>query len=477
MNGIRQGWLVAKREFRERSRSRLFIMSVIVMMMVVAAVLVLPGLLSGGGGASDVGVTGPTPAALPTTISRQAQAAGDHARIHRFSSLAAAERAVRQGSLDVLVVGGRRLEWTGRPDQALKSAVTTAIQQVAVRERAAAAGISPRALADLLAPVPVSSVELGPVAGRSPDDEMAVLVMTVVLFSCISIYGSMLLTGVLEEKSSRVVEVLLARMPARVLLAGKIAGIGLLGLAQVGATAIVAVIAATTAHSVQLPAVRGAVLAWAVIWFLLGYLLYATVYGALGSLGSRAEDAQNLAGPATIALVAAYFASFLMIARPASSMARALSFFPLTAPMAMPGRIAMGAVAWWEPVVAAVIALAAVAGLVWLAGRIYAGAILHGGPALSMRQAWRHRAQPGVGRRQEPLGGPVQPAPARRPHRLDRRMVTTVMTAAGLIIGGAVAALTGDVIMGVIAGAGFIAIAVQAINLWTRHSGPPAVPH
>ncbi len=90
-------------------------------------------------------------------------------------------------------------------------------------------------------------------------------------------------------------QVLLARIPARNLLAGKVAGIGLIGLPQIGVTALVAVTA--TAGSADLPAARGSVLAWAVVWFVLGYALYATAYGALGSLASRTEDAQSVAGP------------------------------------------------------------------------------------------------------------------------------------------------------------------------------------
>jgi ABC-2 type transport system permease protein len=101
-----------------------------------------------------------------------------------------------------------------------------------------------------------------------------------VLFLSISAFGQMVLTGVLEEKASRVVEVLLARIPARVLLGGKIVGIGLLGLAQVGVTGVAALLAVAAVHSIHVPVVRGAVLAWAVVWFVLGYALYATVYGA-----------------------------------------------------------------------------------------------------------------------------------------------------------------------------------------------------
>src|SRR4029078_2236233 len=98
--------------------------------------------------------------------------------------------------------------------------------------------------------------------GRSPDDETAAFIMTILLFTAITTYGAMVMSGVVEEKSSRVVEVLLARMPARNLLAGKILGIGLLGLAQVVVTAVVALVAVIVVDTVDIPAARGAVLVW-----------------------------------------------------------------------------------------------------------------------------------------------------------------------------------------------------------------------
>ena len=342
--------------------------------------------------------------------------------------------------------------------------------------------------AALLAPVPVSNVELGHAAGRGPADELAAIIMTGVLLMGISVFGSMVLTGVLEEKTSRVVEVLLARIPARALLAGKIAGIGLLGLAQIAVTALTALVAVSAVGSIDLPAVRGAVLAWAIAWFVLGYALYATMFGALGSLGSRAEDAQSVSGPATVVLLVAYFASFFMIAQPTSAAAKAISYFPLTAPMAMPGRIAMGATAWWEPVLAVVLTLATIIALVQLAGRLYTNAILHSGPALSLKNAWRNTTTAGLG-----------PAPARahatttllhraygttggsttmtKPDLTSHRLLITVLTGIGVALGVAVAVLTSDVIIGVIAGAGFTGITIQMVKLWTGHSGPPITHH
>jgi ABC-2 type transport system permease protein len=492
MNGVRQGWLVAKRELRERSRSTAFLASMALMVVAVAAMLIIPAVVKPGG-IKDIGLTGRAPAALAATIQQQARAAGLTARIHRYGYLAAAQRAVRDGRVDVLVSGGQRLEWQGRADQQLKAVVTGAIQMAVVRGRAAAAGIRAGTTAALLAPVPVSSVELGHVAGRSPADETAVMIMTAVLFFSIAVFGTMVLSGVLEEKASRIVEVLLARIPARALLAGKIAGIGLLGLAQIAVTALAALVAVTAVGSIDVPAIRGSVLAWAVVWFVLGYALYATVYGALGSLGSRAEDAQAVAGPVMVLLPVAYFASFFMIAQPASPAARAISYFPLTAPMAMPGRIAMGATAWWEPVLAAVLTIAAIAGLVLLAGRIYTSAILHGGPRLSLQAAWRSaptryaltpaaRAATTSGARlatalrpraRTTSGGKTMTNPDLTSHRL----LITVLTGIAVALGVAVAVLTSDVILGVIAGAGFFAISVQMVKLWGGHSGPPPAHH
>ena len=144
-----------------------------------------------------------------------------------------ASRPSAKGDLDVLVVDAQQLEWQRQADEQLKAVVTGAIQLVAVRERAAAAGISRGALAALLAPVPVDQRRARPGGGPQPrTTRPPSCIMTVVLFLSISVFGSMVLTGVVEEKASRVVEVLLARIPARILLAGKIAGIGLLGLAR-----------------------------------------------------------------------------------------------------------------------------------------------------------------------------------------------------------------------------------------------------
>ena len=473
MNGVRQSWLVAGREIRERGRSRGFLLSVVLMLIAVAAAIALPALLDTGPGTKDIGLTGSIPEELPAALEAQGDAVDTTIRIHRYEAVAAGEEAVRDEEIDVLVVDARRLEWPRQADEQLRAIATGAIQLVAIRDRAAAAGIDPDELLAMVEPVPVTNVELGQVAGRTPDDETAAFIMTLVLFGAISTYGAMVLSGVVEEKSSRTVEVLLARMPARNLLAGKIAGIGLLGLAQIAATALVAVAVGAMVDSVDIPAVRGSVIAWAVVWFLLGYALYATVFGTLGSLASRTEDASSVTGPVTIVLVVGFMVSFATIGSAATTWAQLVSWFPLTAPLAMPNRIAMGAASWWEPLLAVVLTLAAIALLVALGGRVYTRAILHTGSTLSLGDAWHgeptatHAAVPAAPVGHEPSAGGATAAGS----SAKARRVPLILAVVSLALGGVVFAVTADFVVGVAAGAGSFALAVRAMRAWGRR--PP----
>ncbi len=480
MNGWRQGWLVARREIRERSRSRAFWASIVLTIVAVAGLIILPAVVSTGGANKNVGLTGATPGQLPAAIEAQGHAVGMNVRIERYGTVAAGEQAVRDKHIDVLVIDARRLAWPRQVDEKLKAVVIGALQVDAIATRAKAAGISPGGLSALLAPVVVRNVSLGAAPGRSPDDETVALLTAALLMLCITTFGSLVLSGVVEEKASRVVEVLLTRVSARNLLAGKIAGIGLLGLAQIALVALVALIATSAISSVDLPAVRASVAVWVLIWFVLGYALYATAFGALGSLASRVEDAQTVAGPVTVLLILGFFVSFAAIGSPTSAWAIAISLFPLTAPMAMPGRIAMGVTAWWEPTLAVTLTLATIAALVYFGGRLYVRAILHSGATLSIAEAWRRSATPRI-------EGTVAAAPrdaswlekartltGRRPPPTrtseDRHpLLLTVIICVAVALGIVAAMLAKDVIVGVIVGALLVAVATQISKLWTGH--------
>ena len=299
------------------------------MLLVVVVMVVLPGMLDTSDATKRVGIAGTTSALVERALTDRAPSGENTVHHVRFDSVATGEAALRDEDVDVLVVDGRRLEWRGEPDAELQALVIGAIQVATVQQRAAVAGVDAAIAARILSPVPVENVRIGAVSGRTADDDAAVALMTVALLAAIVIYGNLVLTGVVEEKSSRVVEVLLARVPARALLGGKVVGIGLLGFAQLAVTAAAALVALMVVDSVDLPAVTGGVLAWVLVWFVLGYALYAMLYGALGSLASRTEDAQAVAGPVGYVLVAGYWASFMALSADADGpWARILSLFP-----------------------------------------------------------------------------------------------------------------------------------------------------
>ena len=289
--------------------------------------------------------------------------------------------------------------------------------------------------------------------------------MIVVLFLALSTYGGMVLSGVVEEKSSRVVEVLLARIEARNLLAGKIIGIGLLGFIQFALTALAALIAVVFVDSFDVPAVRGAVLAWLVVWFVLGYAFYATVFGALGSLASRTEDTQTVAGPITVLMVLAYFISFAAIASPDTTWAQLVSFFPATAPLAMPAHMAMSTPGWWEPVLAAGITVVAIVALIRLGGRVYTNAILRSGPTIKLRDVWRARHAADrlemTGHTESTAGGKKMEAEP------TNRVALTAVTLVAVAVGVVVALVLEDVILGVAMGAALFALTTRIGKIWS----------
>jgi ABC-2 type transport system permease protein len=220
------------------------------------------------------------------------------------------------------------------------------------------------------------------------------------------------------------------------------------------------------------------VVIWAVIWFVLGYAIYATALGALGSLASRAEDAQSVTGAVTVALIVGYLVSLAAIGSPTTTWATVVSLIPLTAPLAMPGRIAMGAAAWWQPAVAVALTLATVAGLVYVGGRLYVRAILHSGSTLSLRDAWSPDRSPvakstdvtsKVQRRRTTLRFRKTTGMTRTPQQ-SRPLLLTVITGAGVVLGVLVAVLSHDVMIGVIVAAALIAVTTQIVKLWSSHS-------
>ncbi|HZC99697.1 MAG TPA: ABC transporter permease [Actinomycetes bacterium] len=388
---VRTIGLVAARELRTRLRSRAFQAATAILLLAVVGAIVFPVVLrSDTPTTRRIGLAGAAPQGLPAVLTAQAAATGSRVELHAYPQPAAGEDAVRRSKIDVLLVDGTQLVWRARPDAGLRTLVAGAVQATQARQRAAALGLSDQQLAELLTPARLGERTLARGdPGRAATESVA-LGMLLLLFMAISFYGAQVLTGVVEEKSTRVVELLLARMPPWQLLAGKVLGIGLLGLGQLALVAAAASITAATVDAVDIPPIGAGLVAWLLVWFLAGFALWSLVYGALGALASRSEDAQTVSAPATVVLSATYFfALFVALSDPEAVTTRIASLVPVTAPLVMPIRLARGQVASWETPLALVLVVVTTYALVRLAGRVYAGALLRTGGKVHLRDAWR----------------------------------------------------------------------------------------
>ena len=397
--GLRELTLVARREVTTRMRGTAFRVSTIVLLAATVAGIAIAAALTGHPQRFTVAVTAQAPPTAAAMVRADGQAAGLQVTAVTAADRAAAVRLVEQGKAAAAVAAGGETIWKARPDSTLQPVLNAAVQQAIITQRAASLGLSPAATARLLAPVRVPSTQLhrdGQRTGRMIIAEVGV----VLLYLAITVYGSFMLTGVVEEKSSRVVEVLLSRVPPSSLLGGKITGIGLTGLVQFAAVAAAAAATLLVTRPSGLPPGTYSAIPMLVVWFVLGYAFYSTLYGSLGSLASRAEDAQAAAGPVIALMLGIYVAAVAAVSRPSAGWVTLLSMLPPTAPILMPLRTSLVSVPAWQVVAAVVLMLAGTYGLFLAGARLYRNAVLHTGARLRISEAWH--------------GEPARPQPARR---------------------------------------------------------------
>ena len=215
------------------------------------------------------------------------------------------------------------------------------------------------------------------------------MVMISLLLGALISSGSIIAMGVVEEKTSRVVEILLATIKPTQLLAGKVLGIGVYGLFQIvvlaGALAgALAALGLTADIEVNI----GASLALLIVWFLLGYALFALLFGGFAALVSRQEEIGSVTTPLMFLLFVPYYTTlFVVPGDPDSTVVRVLSQIPFFAPFMMPARDAFGAVAGWELALSMGIALLTIPLLVWVAARVYQRGVLHTGGRMKLAEA------------------------------------------------------------------------------------------
>ena len=377
--------LVAGREISTRIRDRTFIASSVLMIVLILGVLVFQVVVNSGDDTRRVGVVG-DPGQLGTAIEAQAGALDVGVEVVPLDTGDAARAAVESEDVDAALLDGTGTapELVVRePDGTLEALVSGAVGSVALGRVLAEAGMDAAGLPQL------TVTALDDDTAADGQRTAVAIVGVLVLYSLLILFAQFVAQGVVEEKSSRVVELLLATMRPWQLLAGKILGLGVLGLGQIAVIAAVGTGGALAFDVVELPGELVGTVLWLLFWFVLGYALFASLFAVAASLVSRQEDLGSVLTPASLVLVAGFIVALQAASAPRSTLAVVTSYVPGLSPMVMPVRQAAGEVAPWEVAVAVLLMLVAIALVVRLGGRVYSGALLRTSGRTKLKEALR----------------------------------------------------------------------------------------
>jgi ABC-2 type transport system permease protein len=359
-----------------------------VTIVIVALATVLPQLLGFGGDETyRVATVDARSAAVAKAAERGAEAFDANIEV-RAMSPAAAANALDGGDVDA-VLSANGLRSVEKPDDELVNALQVANAEFTTAGALRDAGVSGPELRRALSPPPLAVTTVEAVDEQSDRLQGVAFVAILLLYGQLLTYGYWVASGIVEEKASRVVEVLLATIRPRELLAGKVIGLGLLGFAQLLVIAALGLAIAAAAGSLE---VDGDVLAAAglsLLWFVLGFAFYACAFACAGALVPRVEELQSTITPLSITILVSLFVAFAVNSDPSGTLATVSSFLPFTAPMTLPPRILVGEASVLEIAGGALVTIAAAAALIPLAARVYEGAVMRTGSAVKLRDAWR----------------------------------------------------------------------------------------
>lgn len=379
-------WTIAKREIVTRLRSKGYRISTALLFLGVFGLALAVALTSGGDGPRTVtiGVSGAgvdyvdalevgTDVLDPTiVITDQGTALLD------------------DGSIGVLFTGDA-LTWSGFPDSEIDLYVRSTVQQSQFSKRALDLELDPSDVAALLAPLPIEEVRLDGGDENFGVRFAAAGVAGLATFMLLQIWGSFTLMGVVEEKSSRVVEVLLSHVRPVTLLSGKIIGLGVLAMTQMLIFVAGLAVGLLVARDITIPTDVWSTVPLLALTFLLGYGFYATAFAAVGSMISRQEDAQTAQLPAMFPLFVGYLIAATSIGNSDNIAVRIGSYVPFTSPVLLPFRNAFTPLPLWELTLSLVILAVSTVIMLRVGGWIYRFSLLRIGSRVTWSDLWRNR--------------------------------------------------------------------------------------
>ncbi|HEX5733206.1 MAG TPA: ABC transporter permease [Blastocatellia bacterium] len=424
-------WVIIKREYLIRVRTKAFIIGTIISPLLMLALILLPAFLATrGGGARHVSVidqsNDPT---LFEAIKQRAEATattdntGGSGRA-RFANTryelskitiqpgenvedvkARLSNEVKEDSDEAYVVlPGGVLDnaepeyYTKNPSDPAIRGIEQAISTAVIERRLTRAGINPTEISRYMKSVDMRKIKVGP-EGESEDSGVPTFIIAFImlffLYMTILFYGIFVMRGVIEEKQSRIVEVIVSSVKPFQMMIGKIIGIGLVGLTQYAIWILSGVLLSFVGAKIfastgaDLPKVPASLLIYFIVYFLLGYFLFATLYAMVGAMVSSEEDAQQVQFPVTMLIIIPMVVFTLVMNNPNSPTSVTLSMIPFFAPTLMMLRIAVDPPPWWQIALSMLLMVVTIFGAIWVAARIYRVGILMYGKRPSLAELGR----------------------------------------------------------------------------------------
>lgn len=369
-------WLVVRREASTRLRMRSFQVMTVIGALVMSGLVLLPGLLSRGPDPPlRVAVTGAL--ALPTQVVSEEVARTPSLQL--VAAPADPRAAVADGEIDLWMDVGRQAATSvvaERPSDANNPVVASALQGASIRLRLATSRVASAVAADVFATPAVVRTALDPAADERDTQVPLAYALAVIVYTGILLYGQFIGSGVLEEKSSRVMELLVARVPARTLMTGKVLGIGAAALGQYVVLVAAAGLTGAVNGGFEDTGMTVPIAATFTACLLLGFGFYAALYAGAASLVHRQDELSQVLMPLTLVVLGSLVVGLSSLTAPAGMLAEVLTWVPPFTPIVVLVRFVLGAISTTETVAALALLAVATALSLRVGGRLYRSGVL-----------------------------------------------------------------------------------------------------
>lgn len=350
-------WLVAEREIGSKLRSKSFLISFGILFAIALVGVLWAGIAAGGGNeGTPVAVTPDAQPLLPTTAGLD---------ITEVADRAAAEDLVAAGDVEAAILA----------DPSSPTGFVVVGQS----------GVSSSLQLSLSIAPPVELLD--PSSAWNILGYVVAIAFGGIFFFAAQTFGSTIAQSVVEEKQTRVVELLISAIPTRALLAGKVIGNTMLAMGQILVLAAIVVVGLTVTGQTDLLRGIGTPIAWFAVFFLFGFVLLAALFAAAAAMVSRMEDIGSTTAPLILIVMAPYFLVVFLWNNPV--VLTVMSYVPFSAPVGMPVRLFLGQAQWWEPLVSLVILLVTCVAAILVGAKIYQNSLLRMGGRVKFGEALR----------------------------------------------------------------------------------------